>query len=87
MKVDEKLIKSFILLEDIPPSQKGDVISLRKYQGMVPVTDDDLYFDEEKNNHTFTKKFLLKNLGEKTEINEVFFDLKEKFNYLDYLWK
>ena len=80
--IDNKLIKSFALLEDIGPSKKGDIVTLRRYQAMIPLTDNELYFENGCNGHTFSKGWLVNNLWSKVKPHEFFKDLKEKFEYL-----
>lgn len=76
-KMDKRLIKSFVLNQDISHSRKGDVIELRKYQAMVPLTQEELYFENPKNNHTFTFGFLIT----VAQPHSCFKNLKEKCNY------
>ena len=80
--VDRKLIKSFVLMEDIEPSKKGDVVTLRRYQAMIPITDMELYFENESNRHTFSKGWLVNNLWSKVKPHELFKSLEEKFEHL-----
>ena len=80
--VDKKLIKSFVLLEDINPSKKGDVITLRRYQAMIPISDMELFFENGINGHTFSKQWLVDNMWNKVKPHEFFSNLKEKFEHI-----
>lgn len=80
--VNNKLIKSFVLLEDEGPSKKGEVITMRRYQAMIPLSDMELYFENESNGHTFSKRWLVDNMWSKVKPHEFFSDLNEKFEHI-----
>lgn len=80
--IDKKLIKSFVLMEDIEPSKKGDVVTLRRYQAMIPINDMELCFENGCNGHNFSKEWLVNNLWSKVKPHEFFKSLEEKFEHL-----
>ena len=78
--MNERLIKSFVLIKDCKPSKKGDIIVLRKFQAQVPIPLEELYFENNNNNnHTFSFMFLIK----EAKPYEYFNNLKEKYNYFN----
>ena len=80
--MEDKLIKSFIVIKRFHNLEIGEIIQLRKHQAMVPLEQDELYFECLKNEHNFSFKFLKSNLGKNTEIHECFSSLKEKFDHI-----
>lgn len=80
--IETKLIKSFILLEDVEPSKKGDIVTMRNRQAMIPISEMELYFENKGNRHTFSKKWLLDNLWHKAKPHEMFKSLEEKFEHI-----
>jgi hypothetical protein len=80
--IDNKLIKSFVLIEDVGKSKKGDVVTLRRRQAMIPIDEMELYFENESNGHTFSKRWLVDNMWHKAKPHEMFSGLHEKFEHI-----
>lgn len=80
--IETKLIKSFILMVDVGESKKGDIVTMRNNQAMVPLTDMELYFENKENTHTFSKKWLVDNMWSKVKPHEMFKSLEEKFKHI-----
>ncbi len=80
---DPRFIKSFIVIKDVLSTKVGDIITIRKNQSQVPMSFRDLYFENEKNNHTFSFDWLLDNINEHVMVHEKFDTLKQKVKYFE----
>ena len=77
-----KLIKSLIVKKQNNNFEKGDVLTLRKYQGQIPLIHDELYFESKNTGNNFTLRFLISSLDKNLEVHEKFNSIGEKFDYL-----
>jgi len=77
-----KLIKSFIVKKQNSIFKLGDIITLRKYQGLIPLKHEELYFESKLNGKNFTLNDLLSCLKKNLDVHEKFKCLDEKFDYV-----
>jgi hypothetical protein len=77
-----KLVKSYTVTSRIQNSKKGEVLILKKHQGLIGISDQDLLYESEQTGSTFTKKTLMYDHNTKVKIKECFANLSEKFEYI-----
>lgn len=80
---EKKLIKSFTLLDGVEELQKGDVLVLKKFQGLIGITAEELDFENLKNGKTLKLKWVLNNFS-KIKVKEYFRNKEEKFDYISW---
>jgi len=78
---NEKLIKSFTLLDKVEELQKGDVLVLKKFQGLIGLTAEELDFENSNSGKTLKLKWVLNNFS-KVKVKEYFKTKEEKFDYI-----
>lgn len=79
---NSKFAKSFVLLDDVGPSSKGDVFTLRPFQAVIPIVNDELVFKNKKNGHELNMKWFIENNRSKSKIKELFSSIEEKFEHI-----
>lgn len=82
---NEKLVKSFEFIVDVSPSEKGDLITMLKHQGSIPIQKEQLYFRNPKNGHSLTLAWLLENENKKVIAKEFFKSMHDKFDHISWL--
>jgi hypothetical protein len=80
---NENLIKSFTLLESIDNFSKGDVLVLKKFQGLIGLSIDELCFENPSNGKILKYKWIIDNI-DKIKIKEYFLNKDEKFDYISW---
>lgn len=76
-----KLIKSFILLNDQTKSKSGSVFNLKKGQFKIGVSFKELIYENNQNGDCIKFGWLIENI-DSIKIKEKFNNLEEKFEYI-----
>jgi hypothetical protein len=79
---NHKLIKSFLVTSKIDNAKKGEILILKKHQGLIGGKEYELSFESDQTGSTFTKQTLLMKYGNKIKPKEYFKNLKEKFEHI-----
>lgn len=78
---ETKLVKSFILIEDVLPSRKGDIITIKRSQALIGLSIRELYFQNEENNQNLSFGWIIDNMH-KFKPKSYFKNLEEKFSHI-----
>jgi hypothetical protein len=79
---NHKLIKSFLVTSSIGSAKKGEVLIIKKHQGLIGGKEYDLFYESEQTGLIFTKQILLAQYSNKIKPKEYFKNLKEKFEHI-----
>lgn len=80
--VNDKLIKSFFLLEDTNNSKKGDVFTMCTNQGTIPINDDVMRFRNQSNGEVLDFKWFTQNKFIKAMPCDFFNSMNDKFDHI-----
>ena len=69
---NHKLIKSFLVTSSIKSAKKGEVLILKKHQGLIGGKDYDLFYESEQTGATFSKKTLIMEYSSKIKAKDYF---------------
>jgi hypothetical protein len=79
---NHKLIKSFLVTSSIGSAKKGEVLIMKKHQGLIGGKDYDLFYESEQSGTTFSKKTLITEYNSKVKAKDYFKNLNEKFEHI-----
>jgi hypothetical protein len=80
--VNDKLIKSFVVLKDFEEFKKGDVLTMKRHQATIPLVNDLIMFESQSNGKNLSLHWLLQNNYTKVKPLDFFGDNREKFEHI-----
>lgn len=80
--VNEKLLKSFILLQDFGKSRKGEEFIMKTRQATIPLMMEKIEFENKSNGDILTLKWFSENKFVKAKPSEFFDSIGDKFEHI-----
>lgn len=80
--INEKLLKAFVLLEDVEHSGKGDCFLMKRRQATIPLVYEKIFFENQKNGHLLSLKWFVENKWSKAKPSEFFLNIEAKFEHI-----
>lgn len=80
--VNEKLLKAFVLLQDVENSNKGDKFFLKRRQATIPLINENIFFENMRNGHKLSLRWFIENKWSKAKPSEFFLNIEQKFEHI-----
>lgn len=80
--VNDKLVKSFIALQDFDKTKKGDILVIKSRQATIPLMNELIMFENQSSRETFSLQWLLQNNYVKVKPVDFFQNNIEKFEHI-----
>lgn len=80
--INEKLIKSFIVIQDFDNFKKDEVLTMKRRQATIPLMNELIMFENQSSRENITLQRLLQNNYVKVKPLEFFQDNIEKFEHI-----